>query len=147
MAQNLPILKTRSLYGLRNLFEEGTSMTEVEKIIQLYKEMYSAMINKSKAELERIYDDDFVLFHMTGMKQTKNEYISAIMSGTLNYYSAVHSDVEVAINGDTARLTGKSKVTAAVFGGGKHTWRLQLDFELIRKNDKWYFTLASASTY
>ena len=122
-------------------------MTDEEKITRLYKEMYSAMINKNKTELERIHDDSFVLFHMTGMKQTKSEYISAIMGGTLNYYSAVHGDVEAVISGDTARLTGKSKVTAAVFGGGKHTWRLQLDFELIRKNGKWYFTLASASTY
>ena len=122
-------------------------MTEVEKIIQLYKEMYSAMIAKDRAVLERIHDDRFVLFHMTGMKQSKNEYISAIMDGSLNYYSAVHGDVEVAINDDTSRLTGKSKVTAEVFGGEKHTWRLQLDFELIRKDDKWYFTLASASTY
>ncbi|MDE6833267.1 MAG: nuclear transport factor 2 family protein [Ruminococcus sp.] len=122
-------------------------MTDEEKIIQLYKEMYSAMINKDKASLERIHDDSFILFHMTGMKQSKSDYISAIMDGTLNYYSAVHGDMEVAINGDTARLAGRSKVTAAVFGGNKHTWRLQLDFELIRKNDKWYFTLASASTY
>ncbi len=119
-------------------------MTDEEKIIQLYKEMYSAMINKDKAELERIHDDSFVLYHMTGMKQPKHEYISAIMSGMLNYYSAAHGDMEVTINGDTARLTGKSKVTAAVFGGGKHTWRLQLDFELIRKNGEWCFTLASA---
>ena len=122
-------------------------MTDEEKITRLYEEMYSAMINKNKTELERIHDDSFVLFHMTGMKQTKSEYISAICGGTLNYYSAVHDDTEVAISGDTARLTGKSKVTAAVFGGGKHTWRLQLDFELIRKNGEWYFTLASASTY
>lgn len=122
-------------------------MTNEEKIIQLYKEMYSAMINKEQTELERVYDDSFVLFHMTGMKQSKSEYISAIMGGMLNYYSAVHDDMQVAINDDTARLTGKSKVTAAVFGGGKHTWRLQLNFELVRKNDEWYFTLASASTY
>lgn len=122
-------------------------ITDEERITRLYEEMYSAMINKDRAELERIHDDSFVLFHMTGMKQPKHEYISAIMSGTLNYYSAVHGDMEVTINGDTARLTGKSKVTAAVFGGGKHTWRLQLDFELIRKNGEWYFTLASASTY
>lgn len=109
--------------------------------------MYSAMINKDAAVLERVHDDSFVLFHMTGMKQSKSEYISAIMSGMLNYYSAVHGDTEVVANGDTAILMGKSKVTAAVFGGGKHTWRLQLDFELIRKNGEWYFTLASASTY
>ena len=121
--------------------------TDEEIIIRLYQEMYSSMINKDRAELERIHDDSFVLFHITGMKQSKNEYISAIMDGTLNYYSAVHGDMEVAVNGDTARLTGKSKVTAAVFGGGKQTWRLQLDFELIRKNGEWYFTFAKASTY
>ena len=109
--------------------------------------MYLAMINKDQAALERIHDDSFVLFHMTGMKQTKNEYISAIMGGTLNYYSAVHEDMKAAVNGDTAKLTGKSKVTAAVFGGGRNAWRLQLDLELIRKNGEWYFTLARASTY
>ena len=122
-------------------------ITDEEIIIKLYREMYSAMINKDREELEQIHDDSFVLFHMTGMKQSKNEYISAIMGGTLNYYSAVHDDMEIAINGDTAKLTGKSKVTAAVFGGGKSTWRLQLDFELIRKNGEWYFTFARASTY
>ena len=121
--------------------------TDEEIIIRLYREMYSAMINKDRAALARIHDDSFVLFHMTGMKQSKNEYISAIMGGTLNYYSAVHDDMEVTVNGDTARLTGRSKVTAAVFGGVKSTWRLQLDFELIRKNGEWYFTFARASTY
>ena len=83
-------------------------ITDEEIIIRLYQEMYSAMINKDWAELEQIHDDSFVLFHITGMKQSKNEYISAIMDGTLNYYSAVHDDMEIAINGDTARLTGKS---------------------------------------
>ena len=122
-------------------------MSDKEKIIKLYEEMYSAMINKDRTELERIHDDSFALIHMTGMKQSKAAYIAAIMNGTLNYYSAVHGDVEVKVNGDTASLTGKSKVTAAVFGGGRSTWRLQLDLELIRKNGEWYFTFAHASTF
>ena len=122
-------------------------MSDKEKIIKLYKEMYSAMINKDRTELERIHDESFALIHMTGMKQSKAEYIAAIMNGTLKYYSAVHGDMEVKVNGDTASLTGKSKVTAAVFGGGWHTWRLQLDLELMRKNGEWYFMLARASTF
>ena len=122
-------------------------MSDKEKIIKLYEEIYRAMINKDRTELECVHDDSFALIHMTGMKQSKGEYIAAIMNGTLNYYSAVHGDMEVKVNGDTASLTGKSKVMAAVFGGGRHTWRLQLDLELIRKNGEWYFTLARASTY
>ena len=122
-------------------------MTDEEKIIQLYKDMYSAMVNKDKAELERVHDDSFALIHMTGMRQSKKVYISSIIDGTLNYYSAQHDDMQVKITGDTARLTGRSKVKAAVFGGGEHTWRLQLEFTLIKRNDEWYFTLATASTY
>lgn len=122
-------------------------MTDKERIVKLYEEMYAAMINKDRAKLERIHDDTFALIHMTGMKQSKDEYITAIMNGTLNYYSAVHEETKVTIDGNRASLTGKSKVAAAVFGGGKSTWRLRLDFELIRENGEWYFTLARASTY
>ena len=122
-------------------------MTDKEQIIQLYKEMYTAMVNKDKAELERVHDDSFVLVHMTGMRQPKEVYISSIMDGTLNYYSASHEDMQVEVKGDTAVLVGRSRVTAAVFGGGKHTWRLQLRFQLVKKNGEWRFALASASTY
>ena len=122
-------------------------MTDKEQIIRLYKEMYTAMVNKDRAELERVHNDSFVLVHMTGMRQPKDIYISSIMDGTLNYYAASHEDMQVEVKGDTAVLIGKSRVTAAVFGGGKHTWRLQLRFQLVKKNGEWRFALASASTY
>ena len=126
---------------------EEKRMTDKEQIIQLYKEMYAAMVNKDRAELERVHDDSFVLVHMTGMRQSRQEYINAIMDGTLNYYSASHEDMQVEAGGDSAVLIGKSRVTAAVFGGGKHTWRLQLRFQLVKKNGAWRFAVASASTY
>ena len=122
-------------------------MTDKEQIIQLYKEMYAAMVNKDRTALERVHDDSFMLVHMTGMRQPKEVYISSIMDGTLNYYSAEHEDMQVEVKGDTAVLIGKSRVTAAVFGGGKHTWRLQLRFQLVKKSGEWRFSLASASTY
>jgi len=126
---------------------EEKRMTDREQIIQLYKEMYTAMVNKDRAELERVHDDSFVLVHMTGMRQPKEVYISSIMDGTLNYYSASHEDMQVELKGDTAVMIGRSRVNAAVFGGGKHTWRLQLRFQLVKNNGEWRFALASASTY
>lgn len=122
-------------------------MNDKEQIIQLYHEMYAAMVNKDRAMLERVHDDSFVLVHMTGMRQPKEVYISSIMDGTLNYYSAEHENMQVEVKGDTAVLVGRSRVTAAVFGGGKHTWRLQLRFQLVKKNNEWRFAMASASTY
>ena len=91
--------------------------------------------------------DDFVLIHMTGMHQSKQEHIRAIAGGTLNYYSAEHEHMEIKVSGNHATLTGRSRVTAAVFGGGRHIWRLQLHFNLFKVEGRWYFTSARASKY
>ena len=113
----------------------------------LYREMYQAMVEKDSATLNRIHADSFVLTHMTGMRQSKQEYIQAIVDGTLNYYSARHEEVDIVVDADTATLTGKSRVSAAVFGGGRHTWRLRLRFTLARQDGQWKITSSQASTY
>lgn len=122
-------------------------MTDREALCKLYEEMYAAMVAKDRAELTRVHDDSFVLVHMTGMRQDKETYIRSIMNGTLNYYSAVTEDLSVRIDGDKAMMTGKSRVSAAVFGGGKHTWRLQLHFHARRTDEGWKLVKAEASTY
>lgn len=122
-------------------------MSDKEQIETLYREMYKAMIEKDTATLNRVHADDFVLTHMTGMHQSKQEYIRAIAGGTLNYYSAEHEQMDIKVSGDRATLRGRSRVNAAVFGGGRHTWRLQLSFQLVKKDDHWLFLSAIASTY
>ena len=122
-------------------------MEDKERIKELYFTMYEAMINKDRESLEKVHDETFVLHHMTGMKQNKNEYIASIMNGTLNYYSQDLDDLKIEVNGNKAIMKGKSRVSAVVFGGGRHTWRLALDFELIRRPDGWKLIQAKASTY
>lgn len=122
-------------------------MDDKQQIRALYEQMYCAMIAKDTATLNALHADEFVLVHMTGMHQPKRAYIQAIADGTLNYYSAEHEQMTVSINGDHATLTGRSRVSAAVFGGGRHTWRLQLSFRLVKRNGQWLFTEARASTY
>ena len=122
-------------------------MDDRKAIKQLYHEMYQAMIRKDRAELERVHDNSFVLIHMTGMRQSKQVYIDSIMDGTLNYFPEDTEKLEIVVNGDQAVMTGKSKVTAAVFGGGRHTWRLQLKFDLIRRENGWKLCRAQASTW
>lgn len=118
-----------------------------QQIQQLYETMYQAMIAKDTATLNHVYADEMVLIHMTGMRQSKRQYLDAIADGTLNYYTAVHEQMEVTVEGDRATLTGRSRVTAAVFGGGRHTWPLQLRFQLVKRDGRWQFTEARASTY
>ena len=118
-----------------------------QQLAALYERMYKAMIAKDSTVLDEVHADDFVLVHMTGMHQSKPVYIHAIMDGTLNYYSAVTEELDVDVDGDKAVITGHSRVEAAVFGGGRHTWPLSLRFEARKENSTWRFTRSQASTY
>ena len=122
-------------------------MTDEQQINSLYERMYTAMIAKDEAVLREVHADDFVLVHMTGMHQNREQYISAILNGTLNYYSAETEDLQISVNRDEATLRGRSRVNAAVFGGGRHTWRLELLFRLRKEHGVWRFTRSEASTY
>lgn len=122
-------------------------MSEQEKIENCYRQMYLGMVKKDRDVLSDVLDDSFVLIHMTGMRQSKPEFIKAVEDGTLNYYSADHQRIEVNCHGEYAEMIGQSVVNAAVFGGGPHTWRLQQKLQLIKEDDVWKITESKASTY
>lgn len=106
------------------------------------------MITKDTTGLGRLLDEGFVLVHMTGMRQSKTEYLRYIANGLLNYYSCedTHLDITFTQN-NHALLIGQSRVNAAVFGGSRHIWQLQLDIDLKKENGRWLITEAHASTY
>ena len=122
-------------------------MTDKEQIQGLYETMYRAMIAKDTVALGRLLTDDSVLVHMTGHKQSRKEYLSEIASGVLNYYSVETDSLEITVDGESARMVGRSRVNAAVYGGGRHTWRLQMDSQLCKIDGKWLITYSKASTY
>jgi len=122
-------------------------MSDQELCRAAYIEMYRAMIAKDIPALSAVLDESFVLVHMTGMRQPKAAFLKAVANGTLNYASAENVSMEFTISGNAAVLIGKSRVHAAVFGGGWHTWRLEQDLRLVKINETWRITLSEASTY
>ncbi len=122
-------------------------MTDKEQIENLYIEYWQCMIDKDIAGLDKLMSDDYTLRHMTGLTQSKNDFFKSVESGELNYYSAKHDKIIVDVNGDQASMIGQSRVVAAVYGGGRRSWRLQGDFALRREDGKWKLLLSRASTY
>ena len=122
-------------------------MTDKEKIADIYRRYWDGMIRKDAELLRSLMADDYYLMHMTGVRQSKEVFLKGLLGGTFNYYSADHDSIEVNVHGDTAEMTGKSRVLAAVYGGGKHSWRLQGDSTLRKENGDWKLTSSEASTY
>ena len=119
--------------------------TDEQQLKDLYQEMWQALLTKDISTLEKIYADDFVLIHMTGLHQPKAEYLRCVHDGTLNYFSEQTDNIFVDV--EKGKLIGQSKVNAAVFGGGRNTWRLQLDFDVEKIIGRWILKSARASTY
>lgn len=118
-----------------------------QQIKDQYRAFYRSAINKDSAGMEAALDESFHLTHMTGMRQSREEYIRYILRGTMNYYSEEPVNLEVQVTDNSATLLAQSRVEAAVFGGGRHTWRLQLNMMAEKNNGVWKFTDALASTF
>ena len=122
-------------------------MSDEEEIRELYRRYWQCMIDKDADGLRSLQSDEYYLKHMTGVKQSREVFIKGLLDGTFNYYLAEHDAIDVKIDGDTAVMTGKSRVLAAVYGGGKGSWRLRGDFTLKKENGSWKLTSSKASTY
>ena len=119
----------------------------MKELKELYKELCEASMNKDINKLNELLSDNYILVHMTGMKQTKKEYINSIINGELKYYDLIHEDIEVKINNDKATIIGKTKTLASPFGMTKSWWRLKQEITLTKENNKWKIIKSIASTY
>ena len=122
-------------------------MDDMERIRGLYREYWRCMIAKDADGLRGMMTEDYTLLHMTGVKQSAETFLKGLLDGTFNYFAAEHDSIEVSVAGDRASMIGKSRVLAAVYGGGKHSWRLRGDFTLRKEEGRWKLSSSSASTY
>ncbi|MBP3893249.1 MAG: nuclear transport factor 2 family protein [Atopobiaceae bacterium] len=121
--------------------------SDAQVIHALYHSMYRFMIDRDVARLGGLLDDSFVLVHMTGRRQGKEEFLRCVADGTLAYYDEVEESCPVRVRGDRAQLVGRSLVEASPFGARRSTWRLQQEIDLVRRGDRWLMTRAVASMY
>lgn len=122
-------------------------MDNTELIRSLYREYWRCMVKKDVNGLHSMMTDDYYLLHMTGVKQSAEAFLKGLLDRTFNYFAAEHDSIEVTVAGDQASMIGKSRVLAAVYGGGKHSWRLRGDFSLRKEEGCWRFSSSRASTY
>ena len=118
-----------------------------EQIRELYREYWRCMIAKDADGLRGLMAEDYSLLHMTGVRQSADVFLKGLTDGTFNYYAADHDSIDVTLHDDQAVMVGKSRVLAAVYGGGKHQWRLRGDFTLRKEQGVWKLTRSEASTY
>ena len=110
-----------------------------KEILDRFIEFQKALILKDDEKLNEILMDDYELVHMSGKTQSKEEFISEVMDGTLNYFKSVIEEPTILHDDDSSStLIADVTLTARVYGlHGKWTLNTVASFRKI--DGIWYF--------
>ena len=90
--------------------------TEEKEVYAAYVAINNAMIKKDRTAMERYFDEKLLFTHMSGKKQTREEFIGEIIDGTLNYFKVDTKDYSISMDDDTAHMKVTHTLTAKVYG-------------------------------
>ena len=80
---------------------------EVEEVLRMTE---SAVLNSDMEAFGDLWATDYILTNRSGKIRTKSDRIAILKSGELDYLDIQRTDTEIRISGDTAIVTGQTKV-------------------------------------
>ena len=95
-----------------------------------------AMTEADVETMRQIVSEDMTFTHMSGMKQTREEYFADVADGSLTYYAIGMENPVVAVDGDLATVTYTSALTANAYGA-QGTFRMKGTHYYQRINGEW----------
>ena len=119
--------------ALKNVTITGVgiaSLDEEEKSVLLAQAKYcQAMTDADIGTLRALVAEDTVFTHMSGKRQTREEYFDDIARGRLRYFSIGIENPVIEVDGDRATVSFTSVLNANAYGArgtfrmsGVHAW-------------------------
>ncbi len=103
------LVVTFALVTLQGLLFAQADKQAVE---QAEKSWAKAVVAADLAALEKIFADDLVYTHSSGVTDTKADYISKLRSGQMKYLSVDYDSMTVKVYGNTATVQSKARIKA-----------------------------------
>jgi ketosteroid isomerase-like protein len=115
-----------------------------QKILAVFNQINDAMINKDIETLNTILSDDYASVHMTGYKQSKQEWLEQIENEEMKYFNTLPQKTTITIDGNTAILICDTKIDARIYGF-RNTWSMKTEMHFNKRGDVWYSVNAKAT--
>ncbi|MCY8034299.1 nuclear transport factor 2 family protein [Bacillus sonorensis] len=116
-----------------------------QKILDVYQRIDEAMVNKDTETLDNILDDDYVLVHMTGYHQGKQEWLEQIENEEMKYFKTMPQKITITMNVDTAIIVCDTSIDARIYGL-RNTWSMKMEMHFEKRGDNWYPVKAIATS-
>jgi ketosteroid isomerase-like protein len=116
-----------------------------QKIITIFQQIDEAMINKDTETLEKILDNDYVLVHITGYRQSRQEWFEQIENEEMKYFKTMPQRTTVTVEGNIATLICYTKIDARIYGF-RNTWSMEIEMHFEKRGDNWFPVNAIATS-
>ncbi|MBP3869398.1 MAG: nuclear transport factor 2 family protein [Faecalicoccus sp.] len=114
-----------------------SSLSNEELEILYLQAMYcQAMTDADIDTMRKLVSEDMTYTHMSGMKQTREEYFADISSGKLNYFTIGIDKPVIQVNGDKAHITYTSILNANAYGA-QGTYHMKGTHNYEKRNGNW----------
>lgn len=96
-----------------------------------------AMIEKDINTLSSLMAEDLILVHITGTRQTKQEWLNDIANERMRYFKIETKNLKInKIDDNTATATYQSVITANIYGS-QGTWTLNINQKFSKTEKGW----------
>lgn len=107
-----------------------------QEIKNLLETRNQAMIDRDIPVLDQLMADDLILTHMSGAKQTKDEWLSAIEDQTMRYNKIDVENLSIKVDGQQAEALYRSIIDANIYGS-QGTWKMDSTTYLEKIAGQW----------
>ncbi len=118
----------------------GTDISALsdEELPVLYRQAQycQAMTDADIETMREIVSEDMVFTHMSGMRQTREQYFADIAAGRLKYYTIGIEDPRINVDGDRAEITFTSVLNANAYGA-RGTFRMKGTHHYEKRDGAW----------
>lgn len=121
-----------------NSIVENTSVSteNQEAIISVYESFQDALVNKDMDALDKLLPDDYTAVHITGRRQTKEEWLADIENGDMVYYEFLDVSYAFSQNGNQVTVSINQRIHANIYGS-EGTWSIPGERIFEKVNGEW----------
>ncbi|QHC62748.1 DUF4440 domain-containing protein [Rathayibacter festucae] len=117
-----------------------------DEIVALLHEQHAALVEGSTERLGAILADGFIAVHITGQKQTRDDWLAQVSSGRMRYHGIRETSAFVELAGDRARILSRAEVDATIWGS-RAVWPLESQTDVVRSDGAWRIVRSRSTTY
>lgn len=118
---------------------DTNSLSNEEKEVLYTQSKYcQAMVDADIDVLKDLVLPDVIFTHMSGMKQTRDEYFQDIKNGRLNYYNIGIENPKIKVTDNIATIEYTLVLYASAYGATS-VYRMSGTHRFKKVDNKWYY--------